>query len=58
MNRTKITRLAFIIVLFSFLLSTFASLWSLRMMAQKNMEELSKSIAAAPKLGTKPKASR
>ena len=46
MNRTKVTRLAFIIVLVSFLLSTFASLWSLRMMAQKNMEELSKSIAA------------
>lgn len=46
MNRNKITRLSFIIVLVSFLLSTFASLWSLRLMARQNMEELSKAIAA------------
>lgn len=45
MNRRNITRLAFAIVILSFMLSTFVSLWSLRMMAQRNLQELSKSLA-------------
>ncbi len=46
MNRRNITRLAFAIVILSFVLSTFVSLWSLRLMADRNMEELSKSLAS------------
>ena len=46
MNRRNITRLAFAIVILSFVLSTFVSLWSLRIMADRNMEELSKSLAS------------
>lgn len=46
MNRGKITRLAFAIVFLCFLLSTFVSMWSLRLMARRNMQELSKSLAA------------
>ena len=45
MNRSRITRLAFVIVLVCFLLSTFVSLWSLRLMAKQNMRELSKVLA-------------
>lgn len=45
MNRSKITRLAFAIVFVCFLLSTFVSLWSLRLMAKQNMRELSKVLA-------------
>ena len=46
MNRGKITRLAFAIVVLCFVLSTFVSLWSLRIMAQQNLRELSKVLAA------------
>ena len=46
MNRTRITRLAFLIVFVCFLLSTFVSLGSLRLMADQNMQELSKALAA------------
>ena len=46
MNRKNITKLAFAIVILSFVLSTFVSLWSLRLMAQRNVQELSKSLAA------------
>ena len=46
MNRKNITKLAFAIVIISFFLSTFVSLWSLRIMAQRNMQELSKALAA------------
>lgn len=46
MNRRKITRLAFAIVILSFILSTIVSLWSLRLMAERNMQELSKSLAS------------
>ena len=46
MNRRNITRLAFAIVIVSFFLSTFVSLWSLRLMAERNMQELGKTLAA------------
>ena len=46
MNKGRITKHAFAIVLLCFLLSTFVSLWSLRLMAQQNMRELSKTLAA------------
>ena len=46
MNRGKITRLAFIIVFLCFFMSTFVSLWSLRMLGRQNMEELSKALAS------------
>lgn len=46
MNRRNITRLAIAIVILSFVLSTFVSLWSLRLMAKRNMQELSKSLAS------------
>ena len=46
MNRKNITRLAFAIVILSFVLSTFVSLWSLRIMAQRNLQELSKALAS------------
>ena len=46
MNRRNITKLAFAIVILCFVLSTFVSLWSLRIMAQRNMQELSKTLAS------------
>ena len=46
MNNKNITRLAFAIVIISFVLSTFVSLWSLRIMAERNMQELSKTLAS------------
>lgn len=46
MNRSRITKLAFVIVFICFLLSTFVSLWSLRVMAKHNRQELSKQLAA------------
>ena len=46
MEKNKITRLAFILVFVSFLLSTFISLWSLSVMAQNNRKELSRMITA------------
>ncbi len=46
MNRKNVTRFAFAIVILCFFLSTFVSWWSLRVMAQQNMQELSKSLAA------------
>lgn len=46
MNRKIITRLAFVIVVLSFVLSTFVSLWSLRLMAERNIQELNKSLAS------------
>ena len=46
MNKKNITRLAFAIVIISFVLSTFVSLWSLRVMAERNMQELSKTLAS------------
>ena len=46
MNKKNITRLAFAIVIVSFVLSTFVSLWSLRVMAERNMQELSKTLAS------------
>ena len=46
MKKNKIPHLAFAIVLVSFLLSTFVSLWSLNEMAQDNIEEFSKLMAA------------
>ncbi len=46
MNKGRFTRLAFGIVFVCFLLSTFVSLWSLRVMADQNSQALSKTIAA------------
>ena len=46
MNRKNITRFAFAIVIVCFFLSTFVSLWSLRIMARHNVEALSQTIAA------------
>lgn len=46
MYKRNITKLAFAIVILSFVLSTFVSLWSLRHMANQNMQELSKTLAA------------
>ena len=46
MNRNNITRLAFATVVLCFLLSTFVSLWSLRVMAKQNTQALSKTLAA------------
>lgn len=46
MNRRNITWLAIAIVILSFVLSTFVSLWSLHLMATRNMQELSKSLAS------------
>lgn len=45
-SRNKVTRLTFVIVLVSFLLSTFVSLWSLAVMSQRNTRELSRMMAA------------
>ena len=46
MNKRNITRLSFSIVILSFFLSTFVSLWSLRIMAERNIQELSKTLAS------------
>ena len=46
MNQSKVSRFAFATVFICFLLSTFVSLWSLRMMAKQNTQALSKTIAA------------
>ncbi|MBR4538661.1 MAG: GGDEF domain-containing protein [Clostridia bacterium] len=46
MNKHNVSRLTFIIVLVSFLLSTFVSLWSLSIMSQRNDRELNKMMAA------------
>ena len=46
LSKNKVTRLTFTIVLVSFLLSTFVSLWSLRLMSQRNTRELSRMMAA------------
>ena len=44
MNRKSISRLAFAIVILCFCLSTFVSLWSLRIMAQQNLEAMGETI--------------
>ena len=44
MNRKSISRLAFAIVILCFCLSTFVSLWSLRIMAQQNLEAMGEII--------------
>lgn len=44
MNRKSISRLAFAIVILSFFLSTFVSLWSLRIMAKQNLEAMGETI--------------
>ncbi len=46
MERNRIVRLAFILVVISFVLSTTVSLWSLGNMARHNSEELSRVLAA------------
>ncbi|MBR0408680.1 MAG: GGDEF domain-containing protein [Clostridia bacterium] len=46
MDKNRITKLAFVIVVVCFVLSTFVSLWSLRGMARHNMQDLSKVLAA------------
>lgn len=46
MNKKNITRLALAIVILSFVLSTFVSLWSLRLLTERNMQELSKALAS------------
>ena len=46
MNRNNITRLSLAIVFICFLLSTFVSLWSLRVMVKQNVQELSKALTA------------
>ena len=46
MNKSNVTRLALAIVLLSFLLSTFVSLWSLHLMGERNRRELSLMMAA------------
>lgn len=45
-SKNNVTRLTFSIVLVSFLLSTFVSLWSLSIMSQRNARELSRMMAA------------
>ena len=46
MNGKKITQLALAMVLISFMLSTFVSLWSINVMARKNMQDISTVLAA------------
>lgn len=46
MSKHNVSRLTFVIVLVSFLLSTFVSLWSLNLMSQRNDRELNKMMAA------------
>ena len=45
-TKNTVTRLTFAIVLVSFLLSTFVSLWSLSVMSRRNTRELSRMMAA------------
>lgn len=45
-SKNRVTQLTFIIVLVSFLLSTFVSLWSLAILSQRNARELSRMMAA------------
>lgn len=46
MNKARVTRMAFGIVIVCFLLSTFVSLWSIRLIGNQHTEELSKVLAA------------
>lgn len=46
LSKHNVSRLTFVIVLVSFLLSTFVSLWSLNLMSQRNDRELNKMMAA------------
>ena len=46
MNRNRLTRNVVLIVFLCFVLSTFVSLWSLGLMAQNNMQALSKALTA------------
>ena len=46
MNKGRVTRLAFAIVIVCFLLSTFVSLWSLGLIGRQHMEDLSKMLTA------------
>lgn len=46
MNRRNNSRISFAIVVMCFVLSTFVSLWSLRLMASQNLRELSRTLAA------------
>ena len=46
MSKRKITTLAFVIVVLSFVLSTVVSLVSLHRMAQQNLQELNKMLAS------------
>ena len=46
MNKSNVTRLALAIVLLSFLMSTFVSLWSLHLMGERSRRELSLMMAA------------
>ena len=46
MEKSRITKLAIGIVILCFVLSTFVSLWSLRSMAQHNMRDFSRMMAA------------
>ncbi|MBQ7487237.1 MAG: GGDEF domain-containing protein, partial [Clostridia bacterium] len=46
MNRSKMTRNSILIVFLCFVMSTFVSLWSLRIMARNNMEGLIKALTA------------
>ena len=46
LSKNMVTQLTFTIVLVSFLLSTFVSLWSLSIMSQRNTRELSRMMAA------------
>ena len=46
LSKNKVTQLTFTIVVVSFLLSTFVSIWSLSIMSQRNARELSRMMAA------------
>ena len=46
MNKSNVTKLALAIVLLSFLLSTFVSLWSLHVMGERNRRELNLMMTA------------
>ena len=45
MNGRRITRLAFAIVILSFALSTFVSMWSLRLLADQNRRDLARALS-------------
>lgn len=45
MNRRNVSRLAFAIVVLCFVLSTFVSMWSLRLMAGQNLRAMGKTLA-------------